>query len=84
LIKPIQKYKIKVYKAPITISAFLTKDIVVEILNKIPLLDYDLILLPGFVQWDAKILEDKYKIEIKKGPEFATDLPFILKNLNAF
>ena len=83
LINPIKKYTIKVYKAPITISAFLTKDNVVEILKKISLSDYDLILLPGFVQWDAKILEDKYKIEIKKGPEFASDLPFILKNLES-
>jgi dihydropteroate synthase-like protein len=83
LVNPIKKHYINVYKAPITISAFLTKDIVMEILKKISLSDFDLILLPGFVQWDAKILEDKYKIEIKKGPEFASDLPFILKNLES-
>jgi dihydropteroate synthase-like protein len=81
VIKPIKEYKIDVYKAPITISAFLTKDIVMDILNKVSLSDYNLILLPGFVQWDAKPLEEKYKIQIKKGPEFASDLPFILKNL---
>ncbi|MEJ2294749.1 MAG: hypothetical protein P8Y23_08255 [Candidatus Lokiarchaeota archaeon] len=64
LVNPIKKHYINVYKAPITISAFLTKDIVMEILKKISLSDFDLILLPGFVQWDAKILEDKYKIEL--------------------
>jgi dihydropteroate synthase-like protein len=81
VIKPIKDYKIDVFKEPITISAFLTKYIVMDILNKVHISDYDLILLPGFVQWDAKPLEEKYKIEIKKGPEFASDLPFILKNL---
>jgi dihydropteroate synthase-like protein len=37
--------------------------------------------LPGFVQWDSSILEDKYKIKVRKGPEFASDLPIVIKNL---
>ena len=82
LIKPINKYKIDIYKAPITISAFITERIVVDILKNISITDYDLILLPGFVQWDTSILEAKYHIKIKKGPEFASDLPHILKNLD--
>ncbi len=40
-----------------------------------------MVLLPGFVQWDSSILEDKYKIKIRKGPEFASDLPSIVENL---
>ena len=81
IIKSIKDYQIDVFKAPITISAFLTKDIVQDILKKITISNYDLILLPGFVQWDAKSLENKYGIKIRKGPEFASDLPFIIKNL---
>ncbi|TFG18423.1 MAG: dihydropteroate synthase-like protein [Promethearchaeota archaeon] len=81
IIKPIKNYKIDVFKAPITISAFLTKDIVIDILKKISVSNYDLILLPGFVQWDTNKIEEKFKVEIKKGPEFASDLPFVLKNL---
>jgi dihydropteroate synthase-like protein len=81
VIKPVKQHKIDVFKAPISISAFLTKDIVMDILNKVSISEYDLILLPGFVQWDAKPLEEKYGIEVKKGPEFASDLPYILKNL---
>ncbi len=42
-----------------------------------------MILLPGFVQWDSKNLEDKYSIKVRKGPEFASDLPVILKNLES-
>ena len=82
IIKSIKHYKIDIFKAPISISAFLTKDIVNDILQKISISDYDLILLPGFVQWDASNIGKKHKIEIKKGPEFASDLPFILKNLD--
>ena len=42
------------------------------ILKTIPLSNYDLILIPGFVQWDTKNLEKKFSIDIRKGPEFAS------------
>jgi len=41
-----------------------------------------LVLLPGFVQWDSSKLEENFFIKIRKGPEFASDLPVILKNLD--
>ena len=81
IIKTVKTYQIDIVKAPITISAFLTEDNVIDLLNNNPIAKYDLILLPGFVQWDTSKLEDKFKVKIKKGPEFASDLPFILKNL---
>ena len=40
-----------------------------------------MVLLPGFVQWDSRDLEDKFSIKIRKGPEFASDLPITLNNL---
>jgi dihydropteroate synthase-like protein len=43
---------------------------------------FDLVLLPGFVQWDSKSLEKKHKTKIRKGPEFASDLPMIMKNMD--
>jgi dihydropteroate synthase-like protein len=52
------------------------------ILKKIDISSFDLILLPGFVQWDTKNLEKEFLINIKKGPEFASDLPVIIKNIN--
>jgi dihydropteroate synthase-like protein len=84
IVKPIKEHKINIIKAPISISAFLTKQITSNILEKITLTNYDLVLLPGFVQWDSNDLEDKYSIEIRKGPEFASDLPIILRNLENF
>jgi dihydropteroate synthase-like protein len=52
-----------------------------SILKKSNSLNYDLILLPGFVQWDTSNLEENFSISIKKGPEFASDLPVILNNI---
>lgn len=39
-------------------------------------------MLPGFVQWDTSKIEEKFSIQIRKGPEFASDLPEILNNLD--
>jgi len=44
--------------------------------------NYDLILLPGFIQWDTTKLEGLYSIPIRKGPEFASDLPMVLKRID--
>ncbi|MFX1366851.1 MAG: dihydropteroate synthase-like protein [Promethearchaeota archaeon] len=82
--KPIKEHKINIIKAPISVSAFLTESITNDILDKININEYDLVLLPGFIQWDSTNLEEKYSIIIRKGPEFASDLPFILKNLENF
>ncbi|MFW9988178.1 MAG: dihydropteroate synthase-like protein [Candidatus Odinarchaeota archaeon] len=84
MVKPIKEHKINIIKAPISISAFLSESITIDILDKININEYDLILLPGFVQWDSNQLEAKFSINIRKGPEFASDLPFILKNLENF
>ncbi|MFX1385580.1 MAG: dihydropteroate synthase-like protein [Promethearchaeota archaeon] len=81
VIKPVKEHNITVIKAPISISAFLTEPMTSKILEQTEIYNYDMILLPGFVQWDSKDLEDKYSIKVRKGPEFASDLPVILKNL---
>jgi dihydropteroate synthase-like protein len=83
VISTITKQKIEVFKAPITISAFLSEKIVKDILKNVKINDYDLVLLPGFIQWDTTKLEEEYSIEIKKGPEFASDIPSILKHIDS-
>jgi len=52
-----------------------------SILKNQDLSQFNLILLPGFVQWNTSSLEKIFYTKIKKGPEFASDLPSILKNL---
>ena len=41
-----------------------------------------MILLPGFIQWDTTKLEELNSIAIRKGPEFASDLPMVLKQID--
>ncbi|MFX0034684.1 MAG: dihydropteroate synthase-like protein [Candidatus Hermodarchaeota archaeon] len=79
--KSIENHEIFIIKAPISISAFLTESLTIEILETLEISNYDVILLPGFVQWDSKNIEDKYSIKIRKGPEFASDLPNTLKKI---
>jgi dihydropteroate synthase-like protein len=79
----ITKQEIEVFKAPITISAFLSEKIVRDMLKDLNLNEHDLVLLPGFIQWDTTKLEEEISIEIKKGPEFASDLPMILKRIDS-
>jgi dihydropteroate synthase-like protein len=52
------------------------------ILETLSLSKIDLVLLPGFIQWNTTNLEEKYSVDIRKGPEFASDLPNVLKNLD--
>ena len=61
----------------------MSENLVRDILKEITLNEYNLILLPGFIQWDTTKLEEEKSIEIKKGPEFASDLPMILKHLDS-
>ncbi|GAH16703.1 unnamed protein product, partial [marine sediment metagenome] len=61
----------------------MSENLVRDILKEINLNEYNLILLPGFIQWDTTKLEEEKSIEIKKGPEFASDLPMILKHIDS-
>ena len=61
----------------------MSEKIIKDILKDIILNEYDLVLLPGFIQWDTTNLEKEYSIKIKKGPEFASDLSMVLKNIDS-
>ncbi|TXT66182.1 MAG: hypothetical protein BAJALOKI1v1_320016 [Promethearchaeota archaeon] len=79
-----KNHHVEVKKVPFSISAFLTQKIVKEELNSIEITPYDLILLPGFIQWDAQNLEKHFSIPIRKGTQFASDLPIFLKKIENF
>jgi len=81
VLEDIENYNISVKRAPVSVSAFLTEEMTKEILKGFSPSDIDLVLLPGFVQWNTKKLEEELSIIIRKGPEFASDLPRVLKDL---
>jgi len=78
-----KNHKLTLIKAPISVSAFLSESITKEILSNQKIKDFEFILLPGFIQWDTTNLEKKFSIPIRKGPRFLSDLPAILKQLEA-
>ncbi|MFW9821451.1 MAG: dihydropteroate synthase-like protein [Candidatus Thorarchaeota archaeon] len=82
VIKSVKAHTIEILQAPISVSAFLDESLTEKILKSNPISNYDIILLPGFVQWDSTFLEEKFSVNIRKGPEFASDLPALLNNLN--
>ncbi|MGB5911695.1 MAG: dihydropteroate synthase-like protein [Promethearchaeia archaeon] len=81
IVQPIKNLGIEIFKAHISISAFLSEEMVDQIISEIPISDYELVLLPGFVQWDSTSLERKYSLKVRKGPEFASELPIVFENL---
>lgn len=50
-------------------------------LREVNLSKYELILVPGFIQFDLTNLEKRFSLPIRKGTEFASDLPLLLKKL---
>ncbi|MBD3256514.1 MAG: dihydropteroate synthase-like protein [Candidatus Lokiarchaeota archaeon] len=82
IVQEIKGFVFEILKMPVAVSAFITPAMVRSALGSIAKEDIDLVLLPGFVQWDTSKLEAEFNLKIRKGPEFASDLPTILKNLD--
>jgi len=82
IVEPLKEHVFEIKTAPVSVSAFITKEMARRILNSLSIKDYDLILLPGFIQWDTSSLEKECGMDVRKGPEFASDIPMIIKNLD--
>ncbi len=77
----IKFHNLKVVEVAISVSAFLSEKSVFQILSLENLKNIDYVLLPGFIQWSTKTLEEKFSLPIRKGPRFLSNLPSILKQL---
>ncbi|MGV9204136.1 MAG: dihydropteroate synthase-like protein [Promethearchaeia archaeon] len=82
IVQPLTAHTFFIKVAPVSISAFITKQMVNSILTSMNIPSVDLVLLPGFIQWDTSSLEHTFEYKIRKGPEFASDLPVIVEQLN--
>lgn len=82
IVQNLQTHKIELEKVPVSISAFITENMVRNILNSMDITGYDLVLLPGFVQWNSKGIENEFSLPIRKGTEFASDLPILLEHVD--
>lgn len=52
-----------------------------QLLSKIEDRGYDLIMVPGAIDWDLRKVEEKSGIKVFKGPKDVADLEFILENI---
>ncbi len=62
----------------VQVAAFLTPQIISQALKKISLKGVDVILTPGQMLGDTKIITETVKIPAFKGPRYAADLPVVL------
>jgi dihydropteroate synthase-like protein len=63
------------------VAAFLTPQTITAFLQKKNLKEIDVILTPGMILGDCKIISETLKIPTFKGPRYAADLPTILDSL---
>ncbi len=71
-----------VEQVPVKVSAFITQNNIKEIWLKLKNHDFNMILIPGFIPWDAKIISDTLKIKIYKGTRFSGDLFELIINIH--
>lgn len=67
---------IKVLNYPI--AALMSVKYILENLKKVDVKDYDIIVLPGLVSGDAKIIEETLGVKTVKGSESAWDIPLVI------
>lgn len=75
--REVRKYMDDVLVLNIDVAAFITP----LHLKNIDLRNYDLVLVPGLARGDWKKLEDEKGVKIRLGPVHASDLRFILENI---
>ncbi len=67
---------------PISVASFMTSRLLINELKKVKLDDFSMILVPGLVGADLKIVERELKLPTFKGPKYAADIPIVLDNLD--
>lgn len=72
---------VDVMELPVSVAAFLSPEVIVEQLRGKISKDYNIVIVPGLMPGDARIIEDEIKIPTFKGPKYASDIPLILNNL---
>ncbi len=70
----------KVLSLPVSVASFITPELVKKGLRGVTLSEFDLVLLPGLVPWDASKLQTSLGIKIRKGPQNIDDIPDLFKN----
>ncbi|ARM77037.1 dihydropteroate synthase-like protein [Acidianus manzaensis] len=81
-IKNIKHHTIEIKVLNYPVAALMSVRYILESLKNDNLHDYDVIILPGLVYGDAKIIEDKYGVKTVKGSENAWDIPLVIEAIS--
>jgi dihydropteroate synthase-like protein len=71
----------KIFALSLPVAALLSPERIAEDLKTVDLTIVDMILVPGLVRGDTKLISKSTKIPTFKGPRYAADLPTVLENL---
>lgn len=70
--------KTEVFTLNMPVAALISLDKIVKALNECRPIGVDIILIPGLIRGDVKVISDATGISTFKGPKYAADLPTIL------
>jgi dihydropteroate synthase-like protein len=71
----------KVLALSLPVAALLSPERIAQDLKTVDLAGVDLILVPGLVRGDTKVISSLVKIPTFKGPRYAADLPTVFENI---
>jgi dihydropteroate synthase-like protein len=71
--------EVRVLEVPV--AAFLTPKSIISALKSVNLKDFDVILVPGLIRGDTKVISDTFGVPTFKGPKYAADLPMVLDSI---
>ncbi|MEM3677404.1 MAG: dihydropteroate synthase-like protein [Candidatus Bathyarchaeia archaeon] len=71
----------RVIALPIQVASLMNATYIAREIKGYPLQGFDLILVPGLVKGDLKMVEESAGIPVFKGPKHAADIPLVLGNI---
>jgi dihydropteroate synthase-like protein len=75
------KVESEVISLPIQVASLMNAAYIAGRLRGYPLEGFDLILVPGLIKGDIRVIEDSVGIPVFRGPKHAADIPPVLDNI---
>jgi dihydropteroate synthase-like protein len=73
--------KTEVHVLKIPVAALLTPETIAKALKNARINGFDVILVPGLIRGDTKIISEAVGVPVFKGPRYAADLPTVLDSM---
>ncbi|MCX8205436.1 MAG: DUF6513 domain-containing protein, partial [Candidatus Nezhaarchaeota archaeon] len=73
--------EVSIVALPRPVAALMSCGFIARELKKLDLGGFNLVLIPGMVAGDARLIEEEVGVRVVKGPRHAADLPIVLEAL---